>query len=74
MGDSEKEVSESSIKKIQETTGHYGAVKEIKKRVPHDLDYSSEFLVRAISANICFLTSKGFCSSSLLLQDILVLA
>lgn len=59
-------------RQIQETTDHYRTVKEIDKRVPHKLDYSSEFLVMAISAKVCFLSPKGSRPGSLLLQDILV--
>ena len=32
-------------KQIQETTGHYRAVKTIDKRLPHKLNYSGELLV-----------------------------
>ncbi|KAG0643260.1 kinase-like domain-containing protein [Tuber brumale] len=37
-------------KQIQETTGHYRAVKTIDKRVPSKLDYSRELLVMSILA------------------------
>ena len=47
-------------RQILETTGNYCAVREIDKRVPYKIDYSSKFLVMAISAKVCFLTPRYF--------------
>ena len=47
-------------KQIQETTGHYRAVKTIDKRLYPKADYSRELLVMAILAKVCGLTPKEF--------------
>ena len=47
-------------KQIQETTGHYRAVKTIDKRLYPKADYSRELLVMAILAKVCGPTPKGF--------------
>jgi len=45
-------------KQIEETTGHYRAVKTIDKRLYPKADYSRELLVMAILAKVCGLTPK----------------
>ncbi|KAG0643257.1 kinase-like domain-containing protein, partial [Tuber brumale] len=40
-------------KQIQETTGHYRAVKTIDKRLPPKIDYSRELLAMSILAKVC---------------------
>jgi len=46
-------------KQIQETTGHYRAVKTIDKRLHLKVDYSRELLVMALLAKVCVITSEG---------------
>jgi len=46
-------------KQIQETTGHYRAVKTIDKRLHSKIHYSSEVLVMAILAKVCVVTPEG---------------
>lgn len=46
-------------KQVQETTGHYRAVKTIDKRLHSKIHYSRELLVIAILAKVCVLTSEG---------------
>jgi len=45
-------------KQVQETTGHYRAVKTIDKRLHPKIHYSRELLVMAILAKVCVLTSE----------------
>jgi len=47
-------------KQVQETTGHYRAVKAINKRLYPRADYSRELLVMAILAKVCGLTPMEF--------------
>ena len=47
-------------KQIQETTGHYRAVKTIDKRLYPKADHSRELLVMAILAKVCGFTLKEF--------------
>jgi len=46
-------------KQVEETTGHYRAVKTINKRVHSQIHYSRELLVMAILAKVCVLTPEG---------------
>jgi len=55
-------------KEIQDATGHYRAVKTIKKRQANRLDYSRELLVMAKLAKVCVLSPN-----LLPLRDYLVL-
>ena len=47
-------------KQMQETTGHYRAVKAIDKRLHPKVDYSREILVMSILGKVCVLTSEGY--------------
>ena len=58
-------------KQIQETTGHYRAVKTIKRQVCK-FDYSREFLVMAKLAKVCVLPLEEICPRVQSLQDCLV--
>ena len=55
-------------KQMQETTGHYRAVKAIDKRLHPKIDYSRELLVMAILAKVCVLTSEGFFGCGLMIS------
>jgi len=44
---------------VQKTTGHYGAVKAIDKRLHAEIYYSRELLVMAILAKVCVVTPEG---------------
>jgi len=46
-------------KQIEETTGHYRAVKTIDKRLHPKVHYSRELLVLAILAKVCAITPEG---------------
>jgi len=50
-------------KQVQETTGHYRAVKTIDKRLHPKIYYSRELLVMAILAKVRVLTSEGIHSA-----------
>jgi len=56
-------------KQIQEATGHYRAVKTIKRQVCK-FDYSREFLVMAKLAKVCALTPEEFCPKAQFLRDL----
>ena len=47
-------------KQVQETTGHYRAVKTIDKRLHPKVDYSREILVMAILGKVCVFTSERY--------------
>jgi len=61
-------------KQIQQTTGHYRAVKTIDKRLHPKVHYSRELLVMAILAKVCAITPEGIHSSGSLplLHDTLI--
>jgi len=61
-------------KQIQETIGHYRAVKTIDKRLHPKVHYSRELLVMAILAKVCVITPEGIHSSGSLplLHDTLI--
>jgi len=61
-------------KQIEETTGHYRAVKTIDKRLHPKVHYSRELLVMAVLAKVCAITPEGIHPSDSLppLPDTLV--